>query len=330
MNSLHPSIIQSYETDPWRNLALEDYLMGRCAQDTVLLYLWQNQHTIVIGKNQNPWKECRCELFESEDGRLARRSSGGGTVYHDLGNLNFTFIASPFHYDLHRQLSVIIGACNALGIAAEFTGRNDITVDGRKFSGNAFKKTSRCSMQHGTVLICADLQKLGKYLQPSAEKMKSKGIESVRSRVCNLTEYRADLTPERMREVLCEQFEKEYGKASILNVNELDSKAIDMLYEKYASWEWRYGISPKFDVELYNRFEWGEIVLDLNLADGRITAAKVFTDAMDADLADLVAAALPGCVYGTPMAERLAALDVNEEAKPLAKDIADWLFSKEF
>lgn len=330
MSALSPSIIHSYSTDPWYNLALEDYLMSECAQDTVLLYLWQNQHTIVIGKNQNPWKECRCELFESENGRLARRSSGGGTVYHDLGNLNFTFIASPEHYDLHRQLSVIIGACNTLGIAAEFTGRNDITVEGRKFSGNAFKKTSRCSMQHGTVLISADLQKLGFYLQPSAEKMKSKGIESVRARVCNLTEYRTDLTPERMREVLCEQFQKEYGKAATLDVQSLDGAAIDALTKKYASWEWRYGISPKFDVELSNRFAWGEIVLDLNLADGRIVSAKVFTDAMDADLGDLIAAALIDCVYGKPMAERLAALKTNEETKPLVKDIVDWIYAKEF
>ena len=128
--------IETENTEPYLNLAMEEHLTLHGPKEACLLFLWQNRHTVVIGSNQNPWLECRTSLLEADGGRLARRLSGGGAVYHDMGNLNFTFLVRSEDYDLHRQLSVITTACRQLGIPAECSGRNDILADGRKFSGN--------------------------------------------------------------------------------------------------------------------------------------------------------------------------------------------------
>lgn len=133
-----PEIIYSQSFNPWYNLALEEYLLNGVSDNEVILYLWQNDNTVVVGRNQNAWKECRCKLLEEEGGKLARRLSGGGAVYHDLGNLNFTFLMKDSLYDLKHQLNVILNAVKMAGIEAEFSGRNDLVVQGKKFSGNAF------------------------------------------------------------------------------------------------------------------------------------------------------------------------------------------------
>lgn len=166
---------------------------------------------MVIGRNQNAWRECRTTLLEQEGGVLARRLSGGGAVYHDMGNLNFTFSLPTADYDLRRQQEVLVAACRRLGIPAECSGRNDILTGGRKFSGNSFYHHGGRSFHNGTLLIDVDMEKLGRYLAPSQGKLESKGVASVRSRVVNLSQVQPGLTVSHMEEALWSAFSEVYG-----------------------------------------------------------------------------------------------------------------------
>ena len=192
-------VCESEGLDPYRNLAIEQHLLETVLGGCCLLYLWQNERTVVIGRNQNAWAECRTTALFEEGGRLARRLSGGGAVYHDLGNLNFTFLLCEEDYDLTRQLSVIRRACSLCGIETEISGRNDLLASGRKFSGNAFCHHEGRAYHHGTLLIDVDADAMGRYLSPSKAKLEAKGVESVRSRVVNLRELNPALTVDMLK-----------------------------------------------------------------------------------------------------------------------------------
>ncbi|MFH0883700.1 MAG: lipoate--protein ligase [bacterium] len=289
---MHTRIIRSTSHDPWHNLALEEALLQDVAPNEVILYLWQNEHTIVIGRNQNAWKEARWKELEGSNGKLARRLSGGGAVYHDLGNLNFTFVMDRSLYDLHRQLEVILRGVRKLGIDAEFSGRNDLVADSRKFSGNAFLLTPDAGLHHGTVLVNAKMEDLGKYLQVSQDKIQSKGVTSVQSRMVNLTEFNPEITVEKVAAALQEAFLEVYGgEGEVLSPAEVVSD-LTPLYEKFSSWEWRYGRTPKFDVSFTTRFEWGGVEIGFTLEEGQVSACTLFTDAMDSELFPEIAAYL--------------------------------------
>ena len=334
-------IWRSASPDPWHNLAVEELLLDTVGENRFRLYLWQNRDTIVIGKNQNPWKECRAALLEKEGGYLARRLSGGGTVFHDLGNLNFTFLMHRDHYDLAKQAGVILGAVRKLGIPAEMSGRNDLTIDGRKFSGNAFCFRKNSAYHHGTILVRSDFERLAKYLQVSEEKIRSKGIASVRSRVVNLTEYCPELTVETVAAALCREFAAVYGAPDgapdvgsipeIKSTGQLDQAVIRQLYAKYASWEWRYGEAPQFDLETATRFPWGGIEIGLKLEKGIITAAAVYSDAMDEAFIGMLAPVLQGNILDAKgLAEKIRGLEAGAERAQWQEDIAAWLAAKEF
>ncbi len=316
-------------TDPYLNLGREELLLERLKEGEVILYLWQNAHTVVIGKNQNPWRECAVATFERDAGSLARRSSGGGAVYHDMGNLNFTFLADRNLYDVQRQLSVILAAVRSYGIGAEFTGRNDLTVDGRKFSGNAFRVLKDRALHHGTILINADMAAVARYLTVSPEKMQSKGVASVASRVCNLRDYNPSVAVDDMKTALLAAFEAEYG--AYRAIGDFSPDELEPYRAKYAAWDWRFGESPKFDVLLEHRFDWGYVELNLRLSGGRIESAMVFSDAMDEAFIGAIGERLIDIPFHSEeLARAVSGIIVEPETAPHRTALAEWLLSKGF
>ena len=268
-----------------------------------------------------PWREVRTELLEQEGGTLVRRTSGGGAVFHDMGNLCFTFIAPRAEYERINWRELIARAVRSFGIDAAVNGRNDIvTGDGRKFSGNAFRFTKLAGLMHGTLLVDADIGKMGRYLNVSPAKLEAKGVSSVRSRVVNLKELSPDLTVSALSDRLIDAFgqllsERGVVPAAPVRVNaapsELDSDGNTLTlwatdpelpggetfyqrYQKFASWEWRYGESLPFNAFVERRFEWGTVAAELFVEDGVIRSAAIGTDAMDAELGEVVSNALKG------------------------------------
>ena len=284
--------------DPYHNLALEQYLTDTVPADTCILYLWQNRHTVVIGRNQNAWQECRTALLEQDGGKLSRRLSGGGAVYHDMGNLNFTFSLPTAEYDLHRQQRVIVEACRSLGIEASFSGRNDILAAGRKFSGNSFYHHNGCSFHNGTLLVSVDMANLGKYLTPSQRKLQSKGVASVPSRVVNLSELHPGLRISQMQQAMAQAFADVYGlPVTTITESQLDASEIEARRMRFASYDWIYGRAQPFPFSCGARYPWGEITLELQVEEGICRDAAVYTDSMDAEFAAPLAEALRGCRF---------------------------------
>lgn len=316
--------------DPYANLALEEYFLDTADPESCLLYLWQNENTVVIGRNQNAWKECKVELLESGGGRLVRRPSGGGAVFHDLGNLNFTFLMHQKNYDLQRQLAVILEAVRSLGIRAEQTGRNDLTSDGRKFSGNAFYHKGDNAYHHGTLLMDVDMGRLSQYLQVDLSKLQSKGVESVRARVMNLKEQCPELTLAMMQQALIEAFGRVYGtEPQPLPPDKIHWDQVARLQEKYASWEWRLGRQIQFKYNNNRRFTWGNADIHLEVDRGCVTGAMVFSDAMEAQLIAGLGPQLQGCRFeGAALAavlESMKASAVTENEWIILRDVQEML-----
>ncbi len=281
--------------DPHRNLAMEELLLNR-VQDCAILYLWQNQNTVVIGKNQNPWKECKTALLNQEGGILARRLSGGGAVFHDLGNLNFTILLPREDYDLDRQFGVIAGAVESLGIPVERSGRNDLLAGGQKFSGNAFYKAGDRAYHHGTLMVEADLQKLGRYLSPSKLKLQAKGVDSVRSRVENLSHWKPGLRVEDLKQAMQQAFSQVYD-LPLEPMAPLEEEDVQTLTARNAGWDWNYGRKIPFTATLEARLSFGGIELGLTVEGGIIQSAVVYTDAMDDSWKKPLENALTGCRF---------------------------------
>lgn len=293
-------IYNAQGTDPHENLAAEKVLMDSMQPGEVMLYLWQNLNTVVIGKNQNAWLECRTSLLEEEGGKLSRRLSGGGAVYHDLGNLNFTFVMCKEDYDLDKQVAVIQKACALAGIRAEKSGRNDLLADGRKFSGNAFYQDKVHAYHHGTLMVDVDKEKLGRYLSPPKAKLEAKGVASVRSRVVNLRELSPTLTIDGMRRNMEIAFQDVYGLSAAEFVLDDAMKAeIQQLKDLYSSWDYLYGAPLSFTFSCEEKFDWGYIGLQLDAKGGTIHDVQINTDAMDWTLPELIVKALKGCRFET-------------------------------
>lgn len=302
---------------PYHNLALEEYLTLHTEPEECILFLWQNRHTVVIGKNQNCWKECKVNALEEDGGYLVRRLSGGGAVYHDLGNLNFTFCVRKENYDVSRQMDVILEAVRSFGIDAEETGRNDITVNGRKISGNAFYKSGDYCYHHGTLLVSADKEEMSRYLNVSKEKLKSKGVDSVRSRVANLRDFTDKVTVEALENALWEAFSRIYGgKAEVFTEERLDLDEIARGEKRFASWEWKYGRNIPFQYCMEHRFDWGDVELQFEISQGIVKNVNAFSDGMEQELMGKIPERLVGSRYSVG-----ALTEALEQMKALSKSV---------
>lgn len=290
--------IISKNTVPYYNLALEEYLLFNTKPDEMIFYLWQNKNTIVIGRNQNPYSECKISDIKKDGSYIVRRLSGGGAVYHDLGNLNFTFLVRHENNDINKQLSVILKALQLLGINAQASGRNDITVDGKKFSGNAFYRSKDYCYHHGTLLIDVDIENLSKYLNVSASKLKSKGVSSVKSRVANLKNFRRDLTIDVVKDALLSAFSEVYNiiPQRILE-EELDKNKIEDLENKFSSNDFIYPDKFNYEIEMQERFSWGEVQLLFSLKDNIIESVMAYSDALDEQFILYIPQIMKDCLF---------------------------------
>ncbi|MEA5050623.1 MAG: lipoate--protein ligase [Oscillospiraceae bacterium] len=309
---------------PYRNQALEEALFETLPADAVALYLWRNDRTVVVGRNQNVLSECNAALLEREGGFVARRISGGGAVYHDAGNLNFTFVAGDARYDVQKQLKVITDAVNTFGIEAAPTGRNDIEAGGRKFSGNAFCRSNGRSLHHGTLLIRSDAAALARYLTPPADKLAARGIASVRARVCTLSQLCAGITTQAVGSALRDSFAAAYGGAPDAVPASAFEADIARRQPRFSSRAWIYAGGDKAENTLRGRFGWGGFELCWNTRGDRMADVRAFSDALETGLFGRIAAALEG--VPARRADAAAAVRAvcceNEEQQTIREDAA--------
>lgn len=318
--------------DPFYNLALEEYLLKHVKAGECILYLWQNERTVVIGRNQNPWKECKLQELEANGGKLVRRLSGGGAVFHDLGNLNFTFLMNKEDYDLAKQQQVIVQAVNQLNIPGEVNGRNDILVEGRKFSGNAFYTDGWNSYHHGTILVNVNMGDLSKYLNVSRDKLIFKGIKSVKSRVVNLREFNKDLTVDMMKNSVIRGFEEVYGMSAMeMEVSDISLIELEEGIQKFSSWDWNYGKKLEFDYQISHRFSWGNVEFCFKVEKGLIQEVKLYSDSLDTDYIETLTGFMKGCKFlSEEINKRIQEIKTNNKLQEqMAMDISSMIEMEE-
>lgn len=270
--------------DPYFNLALEEYfLKHHCLNDDILI-LWQNEPTIVVGKNQNTYEEINADFVEGNNIKVVRRMSGGGAVYHDLGNLNYTVIRNT--EELHKNdfsffALPVISCLKKLGISAIFDGRNDILIDGKKFSGSAQYFYKDKVLHHGTLLFSSDLTVLAQALQVKTEKIESKGIKSIKSRVTNISDYLNETVTlsDFEKALIISMFGEAEGNTQNYTLSDEDVSSITKLRNlKYNTWEWNYGHSPEMSYRKEIKFPAGSVTLTMEVQNGIITYCRLYGD----------------------------------------------------
>lgn len=293
----HPDI-----RDARINLAVEEFILKHLnvdEEDYFLFYI--NAPSIIVGKNQNTNEEVNLKYVEENGIHVVRRLSGGGAVYHDEGNLNFSFLTrddGDSFNNYKKFTEPVVAALHKLGVEAQLSGRNDIHVGERKISGNAQFTTRGRMFSHGTLMLDSNIEEVVNALVVSEEKMRSKGIKSVRSRVANITEFLE--APMSMEEFVDHLLDSIYAGKEIERYTLTDAdweKVHAISAERYGNWDWNFGKSPKFDVVQKRRFPIGTIDFRLNVKNGVIDEAKIYGDFFGVEDASEIAAALIGVKY---------------------------------
>lgn len=270
--------------DATLNLALDEWCVRNLdVNDKNYILFYINSPSIIIGKHQNTIEEINSEYVERNNIKVVRRISGGGAVYHDEGNLNFSFITKYSHDSIHnfkKFTAPVIKALHSLGVDAILGGRNDITVDGRKISGNAQFSNTRSMFSHGTLLFDSKIENVVEALNVKAEKIESKGIKSVKSRVANIKEFlKNEITIDEFKNVLIENIFDGVKDYPVYKLSDKEWAEVEKIANtKYRTWEWNYGRSPEFNIQKINRFDFGQIDARINVKDGIIKDIKLFGD----------------------------------------------------
>lgn len=270
-------------TDPQINLAIEEYALKNLDINETYLLFYINGPSIIIGKNQNTIEEINTEYVEANNIKVVRRLSGGGAVYHDLGNLNFSFITKDDGESFHnfkKFTEPVVEALRKLGVNAELSGRNDLVVGGRKISGNAQFSTRGRMFSHGTLMLDSEIENVVSALKVKKDKIESKGIKSIRSRVANISEFMDEkISIEDFRSLLLEYIfgGKENIQEYVLTEEDWE-KIHEISKERYQNWDWNYGKSPKFNLQHSHRFPVGGIDVRLDVNKGIIENCKIFGD----------------------------------------------------
>ena len=266
---------------PFVNQAIEATLLKLADDDTEILYLWKNYKTVVIGKNQNAYTECNVSQLENDGGFVARRISGGGAVYHDKGNLNFTFVSSRNNYNVAKNFEIMTDAMRSLGFEVSLSGRNDVLLNGRKFSGNAFYKGNDACFHHGTILIKTSPEIIAKYLKVSKVKLEAKGVKSVVSRVINLSDV-LPVTAEQVTDSLIKSFGSYYMQEPVrITEADLPSDELAKQIAFFSDEKWRHGDDVHYDARIERRFSWGTADIRLKLNGDVIEDCKIYSDSLD-------------------------------------------------
>ncbi|HFZ7291976.1 TPA: lipoate--protein ligase [Streptococcus agalactiae] len=294
--------IVNTSNDPAYNVALEAYAFQKLTDIDEIFILWINEPAIIIGRHQNTIQEINKEFIDKNGIHVVRRLSGGGAVYHDLNNLNYTIISNNTQeaaFDFQTFSKPVIDTLAKLGVKAEFTGRNDLEINGQKFAGNAQAYYKGRMMHHGCLLFDVDMSVLGQALKVSKDKIESKGIKSVRARVTNIVDYLSDkITVQEFSDAILAQMKEEYPEMDEYVLSDAELSEIQAMRDnQFATWDWTYGKAPEYTIERGVRYPAGKITTYANVENSTIKSVKIFGDFFGVKPVDDIEKMLEGVRY---------------------------------